>query len=235
MSGWARRAHELRFRLMRPLNAVEDQGINLRRNRSHGVRPGVKRVVVIEAGLPPPPPKAAAVPIPKPPAAKVSGRHTHLAPIIKTCAHHFGVSVRDILGSSRLPRVTYPRQVAAYLCRDITGFSLSRIGNLFRKDHTTILYSYQKISALIKTCPRTLLDVTVIRGNYEKFINKPPIPSVSKPALEINLSDWEAYLPGPKVHGLATGIDGGMADAEAERLQEDQHKIQNRDQAVSTG
>ena len=55
----------------------------------------------------------------------------------------------------RTKNVTFPRQVAMYLCRELTDFSLPKIGEEFGgRDHTTVIHAYDKIHELIKEDPQ---------------------------------------------------------------------------------
>ena len=64
----------------------------------------------------------------------------------------FNVSVEDLKGKKRNARITYPRQLAMYICREYLGESLVRIGNEFGgRDHTTVKHSVEKIQKQIKT------------------------------------------------------------------------------------
>ncbi|MCM8779633.1 MAG: chromosomal replication initiator protein DnaA [Candidatus Omnitrophica bacterium] len=66
--------------------------------------------------------------------------------IQKTVAAEFGISITDLKNKQRSKNLVKPRQIAMYLCRELTGLSLPEIGESFGgKDHTTILYSYNKI------------------------------------------------------------------------------------------
>ena len=57
----------------------------------------------------------------------------------------------DLKGSKRSQSIVFPRQIAMYLCRELTDSSLPRIGEKFGgRDHTTVIHSYNKISKLIK-------------------------------------------------------------------------------------
>jgi chromosomal replication initiator protein len=66
-----------------------------------------------------------------------------------TCAH-FGLSPEELLSSGRTARIAWPRQVAMYLARELTGESLPAIGRHFGgRDHTTILHAWRRASARI--------------------------------------------------------------------------------------
>jgi chromosomal replication initiator protein len=69
--------------------------------------------------------------------------------IQQTVAEYFGVKVSEIRSKSRLRSITFPRQVAMFLCRELTNSSLPEIGRYFGgKDHTTVLHSCTKIAHL---------------------------------------------------------------------------------------
>ena len=73
------------------------------------------------------------------------------ADIINQTAEYFKLPVEDIYGSSRAHAVAIARQIAMYLCREMTDLSLPKIGQLFgNRDHTTVMYAYKKISDLMK-------------------------------------------------------------------------------------
>ena len=64
-----------------------------------------------------------------------------------TC-QHFGLSAEELLSSARSARVAWPRQVAMYLARELTGASLPAIGRQFGgRDHTTVLHACRRTSA----------------------------------------------------------------------------------------
>jgi chromosomal replication initiator protein len=66
---------------------------------------------------------------------------------IQRCvAEEFGVSLHEMKTRRRNKNIVLPRQIAMYLSRELTDFSLPEIGNFFGgKDHTTVLHSYNKI------------------------------------------------------------------------------------------
>jgi chromosomal replication initiator protein len=63
----------------------------------------------------------------------------------------FGISLQELTGDRRSQSIVYPRQVAMYLCRELTDSSLPKIGKKFGgRDHTTVIHATSKIAKLIK-------------------------------------------------------------------------------------
>lgn len=60
-------------------------------------------------------------------------------------AEFFNLNVEEIKSKKRSQRLVLPRQIAMYLAKELTTLSYPEIGMKFGKDHTTILYAYQKI------------------------------------------------------------------------------------------
>jgi len=72
--------------------------------------------------------------------------------IQKVVAEFFQVTVEDLKSKKRSSNLTFPRQVAMYLCRTITNESFPKIGTEFGgKDHSTVMHSCAKIERAIKT------------------------------------------------------------------------------------
>jgi chromosomal replication initiator protein len=66
--------------------------------------------------------------------------------IMATTSEYFGVSIEDLRGHSRSRVLVNARQVAMYLCRELTDLSLPRIGQAFGgRDHTTVMHADRKI------------------------------------------------------------------------------------------
>jgi chromosomal replication initiator protein len=71
--------------------------------------------------------------------------------IINHTADYFRLTVDDLYGSSRSQTIASARQIAMYLCRELTNLSLPKIGQLFGgRDHTTVMYANKKISELMQ-------------------------------------------------------------------------------------
>ena len=63
----------------------------------------------------------------------------------------FNVSKAELESASKARTYCYPRQIAMYLCRELTGKSFPQIGRSFgNRDHTTVLYAHRKIKKLLK-------------------------------------------------------------------------------------
>lgn len=75
----------------------------------------------------------------------------------RAVADHFDVRIADLCGRNRQRQVSFPRQVAMYLCKTlIPSLSLNEIGEAFGgKDHTTVLYACQKLAQEIQKIPTT--------------------------------------------------------------------------------
>jgi chromosomal replication initiator protein len=70
--------------------------------------------------------------------------------IIAQTAAYFGLSIDELTGPSRGRHLVMARQIAMYLCRELTSLSLPKIGNEFgNRDHTTVMYADRKINTLL--------------------------------------------------------------------------------------
>lgn len=67
--------------------------------------------------------------------------------IQEAVANHFKIKIDDLKSKRRTRNVTVPRQLAMYLCRELTDLSLPKIGELFGgRDHTTVIHAYEKVN-----------------------------------------------------------------------------------------
>ncbi|KGA04638.1 MAG: chromosomal replication initiator protein DnaA [Pontimonas sp.] len=89
--------------------------------------------------------------------------------IISLTAIFYQLSVEDLYGSSRSQTIALARQVAMYLCREMTSLSLPKIGQLFgNRDHTTVMYANKKISELMKERRSIYNQVTEITSRIKQ-------------------------------------------------------------------
>jgi chromosomal replication initiator protein len=72
------------------------------------------------------------------------------ATIMGQTASYFGLSIDDLCGTSRSRVLVTARQIAMYLCRELTDMSLPKIGQQFGgRDHTTVMHADRKIRSLM--------------------------------------------------------------------------------------
>lgn len=79
-----------------------------------------------------------------------AGPEITAAQIMTATAAYFGVTVDDLCGSSRSRVLVTARQIAMYLCRELTDLSLPKIGQAFGgRDHTTVMHADRKVRQLM--------------------------------------------------------------------------------------
>lgn len=67
-------------------------------------------------------------------------------------ADYYGIKIDEFNSKKRSRNISYPRQIAMYLCRDLTDMSLPKIGDDFGgRDHTTVIHAQEKISSELET------------------------------------------------------------------------------------
>jgi chromosomal replication initiator protein len=70
--------------------------------------------------------------------------------IMAVTAEYFGVTIEDLTGGSRTRVLVQARQIAMYLCRELTELSLPKIGQTFGgRDHTTVMHAERKIRSMM--------------------------------------------------------------------------------------
>lgn len=84
--------------------------------------------------------------------------------IIATVAEHFHMTPDDLKSTKRNSEVVFPRQIAMYLCNEMTGGGLKKIGlEMGKRDHTTVLHGCKKIAAEIQTSETTRETVEILK------------------------------------------------------------------------
>ena len=72
--------------------------------------------------------------------------------IIDTVARRYDIPAEDILSKKRNREIAVPRQVAIYICRELTDLSTTNIGREFgNRDHTTVMHSCDKVAEQMKS------------------------------------------------------------------------------------
>lgn len=89
--------------------------------------------------------------------------------IIKVIADFFEISSTDIFGRARNKEFVEPRQIAMYLFREMLNMSYPDIANkIGKRDHTTAIYAYKKITNNIKESPDLNQKILMIREAINK-------------------------------------------------------------------
>ena len=89
--------------------------------------------------------------------------------ILEETAGYFVVSVEEIQGASRSRNLTRARQIAMYLCRELTDLSLPKIGKEFGgRDHTTVMHAERKIKQLLGEDRRVYDEVSELTSIIRK-------------------------------------------------------------------
>lgn len=70
--------------------------------------------------------------------------------IIEYCANFYNVKKEDIYSEKRNKEIVFARQVCLYIIRELTDYSLSKIGLIFGKDHATVLYAIKKLTTIME-------------------------------------------------------------------------------------
>ncbi|MEO9139698.1 MAG: chromosomal replication initiator protein DnaA [Jatrophihabitans sp.] len=83
--------------------------------------------------------------------AESNGPAINAATIMAVTAEYFAISLDDLTGPSRSRALSSARQMAMYLCRELTELSLPKIGEKFgNRDHTTVMHAERKIRVAMK-------------------------------------------------------------------------------------
>lgn len=78
--------------------------------------------------------------------------------IVEYCAKFYNIAPEKIYSTSHKKDVTTVRQISFYLCREILDMSLLKIGQVYNRDHTTVLHGIKKIETLMNT-DKALKDI----------------------------------------------------------------------------
>jgi chromosomal replication initiator protein len=88
--------------------------------------------------------------------------------ILELVGQHFNVPVKELKSASRHKETSHARQIATYLCRELLDLSFPRLGTLFNRKHSTMLYGYEKLKKELDTQPllkKQVADLTTLCKN----------------------------------------------------------------------
>jgi chromosomal replication initiator protein len=96
------------------------------------------------------------------------------AVIMAATAEYFSLTMEDLCGSSRSRMLVTARQIAMYLCRELTDMSLPKIGQMFGgRDHTTVIHADRKIRAQMPERRATYNQVAELTNRIKTRAHQP--------------------------------------------------------------
>lgn len=99
---------------------------------------------------------------------RASERKITVEEIQRKVSDYYNIRLSDIIGPKRLRSYARPRQVAMYLCKQLTSRSLPEIGRRFGgRDHTTVMHGVRRIEELKTTDGQIAEDVEILRRALE--------------------------------------------------------------------
>ena len=102
------------------------------------------------------------------------------ATIMAQTAAYFGLTMEDLCGSSRSRVLVNARQIAMYLCRELTDLSLPKIGQQFGgRDHTTVMHADRKIRTLMAERRSIYNQVTELTNRIKQTSRADPAPPLA--------------------------------------------------------
>lgn len=86
--------------------------------------------------------------------------------IMKIVSRYYDISPEQLIAQKRSRDVAFPRQVAMFLCRELTGMSLPKIGQIFGgRDHTTVIHACEKIQDEIENSAEVRRAIMEMKRN----------------------------------------------------------------------
>ncbi len=99
---------------------------------------------------------------------RASDRKITIEEIQRKVSDHFNIRISDLIGPKRVRMFARPRQMAMYLCKQLTTRSLPEIGRRFGgRDHTTVLHGVRRIEDLRTKDSRIAEDLELLRRSLE--------------------------------------------------------------------
>ncbi|RKQ33056.1 chromosomal replication initiator protein DnaA [Oceanobacillus halophilus] len=90
--------------------------------------------------------------------------------IQEAVGERYNVKLEDFAAKKRTKSIAFPRQIAMYLSRELTDFSLPKIGEEFGgRDHTTVIHAHEKISKLLEKDTELNRDIEELKEQLKSF------------------------------------------------------------------
>ncbi|MEL6414556.1 MAG: helix-turn-helix domain-containing protein, partial [Pseudomonadota bacterium] len=99
---------------------------------------------------------------------RASERKVSIEEIQRQVAEHYNIRLSEMIGPKRLRIFARPRQVAMFLCKQMTSRSLPEIGRRFGgRDHTTVMHGVRRIEELRVQDAQVAEDLEILRRTLE--------------------------------------------------------------------
>ena len=99
---------------------------------------------------------------------RASERKISVEEIQRKVSDHYNIRLSDMIGPKRVRTYARPRQVAMYLCKQLTSRSLPEIGRRFGgRDHTTVMHGVKRIEELKQQDGQIAEDIELLRRALE--------------------------------------------------------------------
>jgi chromosomal replication initiator protein len=83
--------------------------------------------------------------------AKDEKKYITIDEITKSVCEYYRIPYKELMGKKKTKDISMPRQIAMYLCRELTGNTYPHIGTAFNgRDHSTVMHACSKVSATMK-------------------------------------------------------------------------------------
>lgn len=103
------------------------------------------------------------------------GRVPTVGCIQRTVCSYYGVELKDMLSDRRQIDVARARQIAMFLSRSMTPKSFPNIGQLFNRDHTTVLHAIRSVTRLTSNSAEFAKDVETLRAELTGAVDNADI------------------------------------------------------------
>ena len=100
---------------------------------------------------------------------RASERQVTIEEIQRQVSEHYNIRLSDLVGPKRLRVYARPRQMAMFLCKQMTSRSLPEIGRRFGgRDHTTVMHGVRRIEELSRKDVQIAEDIELLRRTLEE-------------------------------------------------------------------
>ncbi|MFC3041038.1 chromosomal replication initiator protein DnaA [Virgibacillus xinjiangensis] len=90
--------------------------------------------------------------------------------IMETVGEKYNVRLEDFLAKKRTKSIAFPRQIAMYLSREMTDYSLPKIGEEFGgRDHTTVIHAHEKIAKILENDTAMNREIEELKEQLKTF------------------------------------------------------------------